>query len=206
MTRGEVLASRQHLCILVRDVTKTLHPHLELPGSTLMTRRNQDLPDSDEDTQSLMSLFPGNRGPVDRRNVLRTIGIGVGGLAMSQAVATAETNDDGVLVEEYRPADNPLSRQRIQKLQQKAAERYREKADTSKPVPFGGPEASDTRHRIISYAVRVFPNGATQYHASVVGEGTPDDKVAQGHKATKGFVNEVRNKRRPDPVTDTETR
>jgi hypothetical protein len=60
------------------------------------------------------------------------------------------------------------------------------------------------RDILVSYALKVYPDGTTEYDAQVVEDGQPAHIVSEAHTATRAFVDDVSDRRRPTSA-DTES-
>lgn len=137
-----------------------------------------------------------------RRKILK--GIGAGALSLSQAgLSGATTEQNGVLVAEYRKPGNPLTEAGITRVQQRAADRYRNEFGSDELVLLGGPTPLGPDQRVAGYAIKVYPDGTAQAHTSLVRADPEAHNVDAAHETVKDFVSTVKGASQPTPFTNT---
>jgi hypothetical protein len=112
---------------------------------------------------------------------------------------------NGVLVAEYRKADNPITNDQITQIQQRAADRYRNEFGRDELVLLASPTPLSPDKRVAGYAVKIYPDGTAQTHASVVRDDPEAHNVGAAHETLKDFVSSVKGASEPTPFTDTTT-
>lgn len=131
---------------------------------------------------------------LDRRKILKATGAGITTFGLSTTASAVE--NPGILVSNYRSRNRPISSDEVRSIQQTVARRFRDETGASSAVPVGGPRVVDGT-KLVSYSVKVYPNGQSQYYAGFVKENASEAEKRQAHNHTQAFENVVRNARRP---------
>lgn len=122
---------------------------------------------------------------------------GVVGAGLSRVTGKTAASPEvtGALVSELRQKGSGFSKDEIEDLQASALEQYRALTGDEEMKIIGTPNVwSDdlaTDLEIVSYALKMFPDGTSEYHAGVIEKDQPDHIVSEAHHATEKFLNFV---------------
>jgi hypothetical protein len=142
-----------------------------------------------------------------RRKVLETIGAGgmasvVLGGGLGSVAATS--NWPGVVLAKYRGLETGLSNDEIVGIQNQTLEEYRSRTGDDDLKVVGSPdvwsEQMKTNVSVVSYALKMYPDGTSEYHAGLVEAGQPDDMVLEAHNETRSFVQNITDQRQAEAV------
>lgn len=96
----------------------------------------------------------------------------------------------------YGNLGSGLTRADIVDAQNRALETYRSRTGDTDPVAVGAPEAWSNQLEndltVVSYAIRVYPDGTSRYDAQVVADGQSEVVVRAAHQNTREFIERVR--------------
>ena len=147
---------------------------------------------------------------LSRRTVLKqaaagsAIGTGVTGVSGSQAGSDVVS---GSLVSVYGSLGSGLTRADIVNAQNRALETYRSRTGDTDLVAVGAPEARSNRLEndltVVSYAIRIYPDGTSKYDAQVVTDEQSEAVVRAAHQNTREFVERVRQRDRAETYATT---
>lgn len=120
----------------------------------------------------------------DRRNILKTAGTSLGALSI---ISTANAQSSpGVQVSSYRSQNKQIEYSEKRDLQKRAAEKHRSKQGTDESILVGGPRIVEGA-KLVSYALKVYPDGQSQYYSGIVPEDPSKKSVNSVHQRTRQF-------------------
>jgi len=111
---------------------------------------------------------------------------------------TAESNP-GLQIATYRRQDNPVSNSEMRDIQKQAAEKLRNQQGTDGKVGVGGPNIQSGA-KMVSYAIKVYPNGKSQYYAGIVPTNASRQSVKAVKQRTRKFQKMVADATEPQNV------
>lgn len=139
-----------------------------------------------------------NSNSTNRRRVLETIAAGgMAGVAFGGSVGSvaATSNWPGVVLAEYRGLENSLSNDEIVELQSQVLNEYQSRTGDEGLKIVGSPnvwsDQMETDVSVVSYALKMYPDGTSEYHAGLVEAGQSDDMVLEAHNETRSFVQSI---------------
>ncbi|WP_255149132.1 hypothetical protein [Halorarius halobius] len=127
-----------------------------------------------------------------RRDMLKTVAAtGLAGVGLTGASGSVVASDPwtGTTVAAYRDRSRALSEADVRDLQDRALEAYRAATGAEAPRVVGTPDAwsdeVETDVEVVSYALKLYPDGTSEYHAGIVEKGKPAANVSRAHDATR---------------------
>lgn len=122
---------------------------------------------------------------LNRRDVLS----GIGSIALGSTVvgsANAAERRNGFIVSEFRTPDDPIDAAHLEEIQNKAAVNHRSIQSLDEVVPVGGPVVRGENGKLVSYALKVFPDGTSRFQASLTSNDVTN--IEQQYQKTTDFV------------------
>jgi len=131
----------------------------------------------------------------------------------------AASNASGHVAAVYGSESNPVTQSEIADVQDEVLEKYRGEANTDRLLVVGSPLPPEeqtvrnnhsldnplTDRKVVSYALKVYPNGKTQYYASSVDpkeDESRKESAEVGHERTNEFMSWTENKDKPEPLSN----